>query len=211
MKLLRVTLAGLALAVAPVFGDSITLTTTTNLESGTPTVVNVTQGVDSVSYSYSGANYTADATVNFSGVAGIYTLTGSAMVSIKDPAGVTDPFVEISIGSQFEVPEMVEGYTIGGNVFRINTPLTGGGLTSFQVHENGPFLSFPLELATTEWSGGTGYQYMDFNLQVVHVGPGPVLVNPDPAATPEPATWAMMLLPLSAFAGYKLRRQSRVQ
>lgn len=211
MKLLNLTLAGLALAVAPAFGDSITLTTTTNLDSGTQTVVNVNKGVDSVSYSYSGLNYTVDATVNFSGAAGIYTLTGSADVSIKDTAGITNPFIEINIGSEFDVPEIVDGYTVVGNVFRINTPMTDSGLTSFQVNENGPLLSFPLELATTQWSGGIGYQYMDFNLQITHVDPNPVLVNPQPAATPEPATWAMMLFPLMTRAGFKLRRQPKLQ
>jgi hypothetical protein len=137
----------------------------------------------------------------------------SQVVSTTAVAGVTYT-LDVDLG--FEKTNVDHGtiqLIVGNDASPLAIPLASLGLTENQMQETGNWYDFetsytataadagaPIEIVLSSENHGQGFAFFaDVRLT-------DSLASVDPLATPEPATWAMMLIGFAAMAGVAVRR-----
>jgi hypothetical protein len=142
--------------------------------------------------------------------------TASQIVSTTATAGVTYT-LDVDLGFMTTQPDNASSvYLIVNGNQVLATPLASYGLTKTQMQYTGNWYDFEASYTATKADAGrpieillssTGGQWGMFgDVRLTDSLTGPVL---DPPGTPEPATWAMMLIGFGGMAGVVAVRQRR--
>jgi PEP-CTERM motif len=140
--------------------------------------------------------------------------TVSQIVSTEAVAGATYT-LNVDLGFEKTAPDAASVYLIVDGHQVLATPLASDGLTQKQMQGTGNWYDFeasytataadagdPIEILLSSQTNGNGFGFFG-NVRLTDS-----LAAVDPVATPEPATWAMMLLGFGGMAGVAAVRRS---
>jgi len=141
--------------------------------------------------------------------------TVSQTVSTEAVVGATYT-LDVDLGFEKTAPDAASVYLIVDGHQVLATPLASDGLTQKQMQGTGNWYDFeasytataadagdPIEILLSSQTNGNGFGFFG-NVRLTDSLPAV-----DPVATPEPATWAMMLIGFGGMAGVvAMRRRS---